>query len=110
GASYLYPGSRISYPENPPFWISAASQAVLRELHDLEEDAGIRADFRKGLDANAAAAQHHIGLYRWFNNDEPTPYRLDWRFLDKWWRPQADIDTALDVANTQRPNWFHANP
>ncbi len=110
GASYLYPGSRISYPENPPFWISAASQAVLRELHDLETDGAIKATFQHGLDANAAAARHHVGLYRWFDNDHPTPYRLDWRFLDEWWRPQNDIDTALTVANTQRPHWFHANP
>jgi hypothetical protein len=110
GAVYLYPGSRISYPENPPFWISAASQAVLREMRDLEADAAIRAVFDEGLAANAAAARHYVGQYRWFDNDEPTPYRLDWRFLNEHWRPQDDIDTALDVANTQRPHWFWTNP
>lgn len=110
GASYLYPGSRIGYPENPPFWISASSQAALREMRDLEEDPAIRAAFDEGLAANARAAQHHIGLHRWFDNDDPTPYMLDWRFLNEHWRPQPDVDTALDVANTQRPHWFHANP
>jgi hypothetical protein len=110
GARYLYPGSRISYPENPPFWISASSQAALRELCDLETDPDIRAAFKRGLDANAEAAMHYVGQYRWFDNDEPTPYRLDWRFLDAWWRGQDDIDAALDVANTQRPHWFRTNP
>jgi hypothetical protein len=110
GAVYLYPGSRINYPENPPFWISAASQAALRELRDLEEDSSIRAIFDQGLAANAAAAMHYVGQYRWFDNDEPTAYRLDWRFLNEHWRPQLDIDAALDVANTQRPHWFWANP
>ncbi len=110
GTGYLYPGSWIRYPENPPFWISSASQAALRELHDLEEDRDIRAAFREGLDANARAARHHVRQAQWFDNDEPTPYRLDWRFLNAWWRPQPDIDTALGVANTQRPHWFHGNP
>ena len=110
GASYLYPGSRISYPNNPPFWISAASQAALRELRDLEDDSSIRAAFDQGLAANAHAARHYVGQFRWFSNDEPTPYRLDWRFLNEHWRPQPDIDTALDVANTQRPHWFWGNP
>jgi hypothetical protein len=110
GAAYLYPGSRISYPENPPFWISASSQAALREMADLEEDPDIRARFEEGLAANARAAMHYIGQHRWFDNDEPTPYRLDWRYLNDHWRPQADVDAALDVANTQRPHWFWGNP
>jgi hypothetical protein len=110
GASYLYPGSRINYPENPPFWISASSQAALREVHDLEEDADVRAQFAEGLVTNAAAARHYVGQYRWYSNDEPTPYLLDWRFLDQYWRQQPDVDTALAVANTQRPHWFRANP
>lgn len=110
GASYLYPGSRISYPENPPFWISAASQAALREMRDLEEDYEVRAAFEDGLAANALAARHYVGQYRWFDNDEPIAYRLDWRFLNDHWRSQPDIDTALTVANMQRPHWFWSNP
>jgi hypothetical protein len=110
GAGYLYPGSRISYPENPPFWISAASQAALREIHDLEEDLGIRAVFARGLSENAAAARHYVVQHRWFRNDDPTPYNLDWRSLNEHWQPQSNIDQALAVANTQRPHWFWANP
>lgn len=110
GTGYLYPGSRVGYPENPPFWISASSQAALREMRDLETDPDIRAAFQQGLDANAAAAMHYVGQYRWFDNDEPTPYRLDWRYLNDHWAPQNTIDQALTVANTQRPHWFRLNP
>jgi hypothetical protein len=110
GARYQYPGSRIGYPENPPFWISAASQAAMRELRDLEGDPVIREAYDEGLLANARAAAHHIRQYRWFSNDEPTGYKLNWRFLNEHWAPQTNIDDALRVANTQRPHWFWANP
>ncbi len=79
-------------------------------MRALEEDPEIRAAFDQGIEANARAAQHYVGQYRWFDNEEATPYRLDWRFLNDHWRPQDNIDTALDVANTQRPHWFWSNP
>jgi hypothetical protein len=110
GALYGNPGSWIGYPDNPPFWISATAQAGLAELVQLETDPVVREAFRSGLKANGTAALHYVGQHRWFDNDEPTAYRLDWRGLNSHWREQADIDTALTVANTQRLDWFRSNP
>lgn len=110
GALYGNPGSWIGYPDNPPFWISATAQAGLAELVALETDPDVRAAYTSGLRANGAAALHYVGHHRWFDNDEPTPYRLDWRGLNSHWREQGDIDTALAVANTQRLDWFRSNP
>ena len=89
GALYLYPGSRISYPENPPFWISAAfAGGVARDARRGRHD--VRAVMRRGSRRQCGSAMHYVGQYRWFDNDEPTAYRLDWRFLDEYWRPQHD--------------------
>ncbi|MGV3651305.1 MAG: hypothetical protein ACO1OK_07750 [Devosia sp.] len=110
GALYGNPGSWIGYPDNPPFWISATAQAGLAEMAALETDPAIAEMFRAGLQANGEAALHYISQHRWFDNDEPTAYRLDWRGLNAHWLDQPDIDTALAVANRQRLDWFRSNP
>ncbi|MDZ4800889.1 MAG: hypothetical protein SGI92_22245 [Bryobacteraceae bacterium] len=68
GASCEPPGSKDRYPDNPPFWTSAGSQAAMRTLFDLEDSAEFSPAFKQGLNANATGAAEHIGLYRSFDN------------------------------------------
>lgn len=48
--------------------------------------------------------------YRDFDNDEATPFALDWRFLNDLWRPQARIEETVELGNLQRAAWHRRNP
>ncbi len=112
GAGYEAPGPvyKWSYPVNPPFWISASSQAALRGLVEMEDDAAVRARYQAGLDANAASASAHVARYRQYDNDNTLRHELDWRFLNELWAPQATVADALETAHRQVREWDRRSP
>ena len=110
GITHQPPGVPARYWDNPPFWTAASSQACLRALAEMEEDAGIRAGYRSGLRATAERAAAHVERYRHFANDDPAAFDPDWRFLNALWSPQERIEDAVDVATRQVREWDRRSP
>ncbi|MBO9607002.1 MAG: hypothetical protein J7639_13670 [Paenibacillaceae bacterium] len=95
-----------------PYWITASSQAALRELMLLEDDPQRKAMFRSGLAANARRAFAYIAneAYVAYDNDNTIPFDPDWRFLNEWWEPQESVADALRVAGVQIREWNKRSP
>lgn len=110
GVQYVAPGEPPRYPESPPIWTSASSQAGLRALVEMESDPAVRADFQRGLDANAASACRFISGFRKYDNDNTLAFDVRWRLLSEAWRPQAEIGEAVKVATAQYRIWNRQSP
>jgi hypothetical protein len=108
GVSYVAPGEPPRYPESPPIWTSASSQAALRALAEM--DADFAPEFRKGLDANAAGAARFIGKFRDYDNDNELAFDIDWRKLLPTCRPQKDISESVKLATEQYRIWNKQSP
>lgn len=110
GVQYVAPGQPPRYPESPPIWTSASSQAALRALAEMEKDDGIRAQFQRGLDANATSAAPFIPRFRDYDNENTLPFVIDWRPLNDLWKPQAEIGEAVQLATLQYSAWNRQSP
>jgi hypothetical protein len=110
GVQYVAPGEPPRYPESPPIWTSASSQAGLRALLEMESDATLRAQFQRGLDANAASALRFIAGFRNYDNDNRLAFDIDWRKLNVAWRPQPEIGAAVKVATQEYRLWSRQSP
>lgn len=110
GVQYVAPGEPPRYPESPPIWTSASSQAALRALKDLEDDPAIRAQFQRGLDANAVSAARFIPRFRSYDNDNALAFHVNWRTLNDLWQPQAEIGDAVQLATRQYGAWNRQSP
>ena len=110
GVQYVAPGESPRYPESPPIWTSASSQAGLRALRDLEQDAAVRADFQRGLDANAASAARFVAGYRRYDNANTLAFDFNWRALNSLWKPQAEIGAAVELGTLQYRAWNRQSP
>jgi len=110
GVRYVAPGESPRYPESPPLWTSASSQAGLRALRDLERDPAVRADFQRGLDANAASAARFVAGYRSYDNANSLGFDFNWRALNALWRPQPEIGAAVELGTLQYRAWNRQSP
>lgn len=110
GVQYVAPGEPPRYPESPPIWTSASSQAGLRALVEMEEDIAIRAKFQRGLDTNAASARRFIAGYRNYDNNNTLAFDINWRALNERWKPQSEIGQAVQVARSQYTLWNKQSP
>lgn len=110
GVEYASPGTPARYPDHPPLWTSASSQAALRGLLRMDPDAHARPHYRKGLDANAARAAHYIDRYQGFDDRNQSAFEHDWRFLNGLWRPQSSIQDAVKLATAQVREWHKRSP
>ncbi len=110
GVRYVAPGEPPRYPESPPIWTSASSQAALRALIEMEDDPAARAQFRRGLDANAAAAAPFVGGFARYDNDNTLAFDADWRRLNASWTSQAEIGEAVKLATRQYRDWNRQSP
>ena len=108
GVSYVAPGEPPRYPESPPIWTSASSQAALRGLVEMDEEAA--PSFRQGLETNAAGAAPFIGKFRDYDNDNSLPFDIRWRALLTTWRPQHEIADAVKLATEQYRVWNRQSP
>ena len=110
GVCYVAPGELPGYPESPPIWTSASTQAGLRALADMEPDAAVREQFQRGLDANAASASRFISAYRSYDNANTLAFDINWRALSTSWTAQADIGEAVQLARKQYSAWNRLSP
>jgi hypothetical protein len=85
-------------------------QAALKELFMLENDNGLKALFRIGLDKNALKAAKHITRYKEFNNELDLAFNPDWRLLNSLWKPQQTMQEALELAEIQLQLWDEVSP
>lgn len=110
GVQYVAPGEPPRYPESPPIWTSASSQAGLRALMEMEDDSSIRHQFQCGLDANANGAARFISRFRDYDNSNTLAFDINWRALNDLWKPQAEIGEAVQLATRQYSAWNRLSP
>jgi hypothetical protein len=110
GVEYAPPATPARYPDHPPLWTSASSQAALKALLQMDPDTGAKAEYQKGLSANASRAAEYVGRYRLFDNEDTRPFRHDWRVLNDLWKPQASIAEAVTLATRQYREWNKVSP
>ncbi len=110
GVQYVAPGEPPRYPESPPIWTSASSQAGLRALAEMERDPAVRKRYQQGLDKNAASAARFLGQFRRYDNDNPLAFNINWRLVNTLWRPQAEIGEAVKVASAEYSLWNRQSP
>jgi hypothetical protein len=83
-------------------WIAVGAQLSLQALARWEQGAGRVQQFREGMRRTAELARPVMGSWQDFAQHTQTPFVLDnWRLLDQWWRPQAKVAEAVDVAQEQ---------
>ena len=82
-------------------WTSCAAVGGLRGLWELETDAAIKADFAKGLTASAKLASEWLSLAQKFDNADTSYFEMDWRVMNKDWKPQKTETAAQELAQAQ---------
>ena len=105
GVQYVAPGEPPRYPESPSIWTSASSQAGLKALIEMEQDVAIRAQFQRGLDANASSALRHIRRFETYDNANTLTFDIQWRKLLETWKPQSNIGESVTLAKQQYRTW-----
>lgn len=110
GVQYVAPGEPPRYPESPSIWTSASSQAGLKALVEMEDDATLRAQFQHGLEANATSAARHISRFKNYDNDNTLTFNIHWRKVLEFWKPQADIGESVTLAKQQYRVWNKQSP
>lgn len=110
GVKYVAPGEPPQYPESPPIWTSASSQAALRALFEMEDDPAVRAKIQHGLDANAASAAPFVSRSREYDNANRLAFDINWRTLNESWTPQREIGEAVELATRQYRIWNRQSP
>ena len=76
------------------FWLSASSQAALKELVSLEEDEAVKQAYLKALKLNALSAVRQMEQYSNFDNDNALTFQVNWRYLNDLWQPQSNSEEA----------------
>lgn len=92
------------------FWLSASSQAALKELAALEKDEIIKNAYLKALKLNAINAVQHMQLYSNFDNDNALTFQVDWRYLNASWRPQSNSREARTLGFEQIELGYKMSP
>ena len=110
GVQYVAPGQPPRYPESPNLWTSTSSQAALRALLEMERDAQVRAEFQRGLDANAASAARFIAGHSKYDNDNTQVFNSHWRALNEAWKPQGVIGEAVELGTLEYRLWRKQSP
>jgi hypothetical protein len=110
GVQYVAPGELPRYPESPPIWTSASTQAGLRALADMEAESAVKQQFQRGLDKNAASASRFIAAYRGYDNGNTLAFDINWRALSTNWTAQAEIGEAVQLARKQYSAWNRQSP
>lgn len=91
-------------------WTSCAAVGGLRGLWELEPDTAIKADFAQGLVASAKLAAEWLLLAQQFDNADTSHFEMDWRVMNKDWKPQQTEQEAQDLAQVQLKNFMKLAP
>ena len=85
-------------------WIFVASQLMVRELYELEQDPELKNIYRESLRVNAGAVEPVVTADLapdWGS----APFLTNWRMMNEFWKPQKTVDEAVDVAKGQIKMW-----
>lgn len=91
-------------------WTSCAAVGGLRGLWELETDAELKADFAQGLVASAKLASEWLSLAQQFDNADTSHFEMDWRLMNKEWKPQQTEHEAVALAQAQLKNFMTLAP
>lgn len=91
-------------------WTSCAAVGGLRGLWELETDAALMADYAQGLVASAKLAAEWLSLAQQFDNADTSYFEMDWRVMNKDWKPQQNEHEAVALAQAQLKNFMKLAP
>jgi hypothetical protein len=91
-------------------WTSCAAVGGLRGLWELETDTAIKADFAQGLVASAKLGAEWLSLAQQFDNADTSHFEMDWRVMNKYWKPQQTEQEAQELAQVQLKNFMQLAP
>jgi len=91
-------------------WTSCAAVGALRGLWELENDAALKAVYAQGLVASAKLAAESLSLAQQFDNADTSPFEMDWRVMNREWKPQMTEKEAQELAIAQLKNFMKLAP
>lgn len=91
-------------------WTSCTCVGAVRALWEMEQDETIRAAYAKGLQASAGLAFKSLPLAEKFDNNDTSRFEMDWRVMNKDWKPQQTEQEAQDLAHVQLKNFLKVAP
>jgi hypothetical protein len=91
-------------------WTSCAAVGALRGLWELENDAALKAVYAQGLVASAKLASESLSLAQQFDNADTSPFEMDWRVMNREWKPQMTEKEAQELAIAQLKNFMKLAP
>ncbi len=91
-------------------WTSCTAVGALRALWELETEAGLKADYAKGLLASARLAAESLSLAQQFDNADTIRFEMNWRVMNAEWKPQQTEQEAQTLAQAQLKNFMKVAP
>lgn len=91
-------------------WTSCTCVGAVRALWEMETDETIRTAYAKGLQASANLAFKSLPMAQQFNNTDTSYFEMDWRVMNKDWKPQQTEQEAQDLAHVQLRNFRKVSP
>lgn len=86
-------------------WIFINSQAMIRDLYDLETDPVIRGIYLQALQSNARTVLPQLAERASAPDWTSVPFNADWRSLNEIWTAQKSSDEATQLAQKQFKLW-----
>ena len=91
-------------------WTSCTCVGAVRALWEMEKDETIRAAYARGLQASADLAYKSLPMAQQFDNADTSYFEMDWRVMNKDWKPQQTEQEAQDLAHVQLKNFNKVAP
>jgi len=91
-------------------WTSCTCVGAVRALWEMEKDETIRAAYARGLQASADLAFKSLPMAEKFDNADTSRFEMDWRVMNKDWKPQQTEQEAQDLAHLQLRNFLKISP
>jgi hypothetical protein len=91
-------------------WTSCTCVGAVRALWEMEKDETIRAAYARGLQASADLAYKSLPMAQQFDNADTSYFEMDWRVMNKDWKPQQTEQEAQDLAHVQLKNFIKVAP
>lgn len=91
-------------------WTSCTCVGAVRALWEMEKEETIRAAYARGLQASADLAFKSLPMAQQFDNADTSYFEMDWRVMNKDWKPQQTEQEAQDLAHVQLRNFMKIAP
>lgn len=91
-------------------WTSCTCVGAVRALWEMEKDEALRASYASGLQASADLAFKSLPMAQQFDNADTSHFEMDWRVMNKDWKPQETELEAQDLAHVQIKNFMKIAP